>query len=581
MIGFLFDVLVVVCVNVINFAFGWLFFRRKLFRDYEVKRIEVQVLFAIVFTLSCSMFELVIFEILDWLDRDVRWYHWKFDLYSMLALLLFVLPFHQFYLLCRNVASLTHRRALSLAALSLGVYLYLFWKIGHAFPMLPPTADSLSWTSIGFIEHGIGRIGVFGVTLMALLSGAGAVTCPHTYLAYFLQDVRDADVQRIEKQLFDTVGRIVARKKRLLVVERDFEQQRWRREQAVHSSQPGAVADSSSSASDGATGDASVAYQRRSLFSDGGGDILGGGGGGSASTSSLPRGGGTGLAPVSAVSPSSLSSASASSTPAAKPLAVAAAAAKAKQTPPSSPSAMLQAGAGRLWRGVVNTVKLRRPPPEDGATLATIAHHRQHIEALESFQRELFEELHGMRVEQQRVRDSYTWKGRFFNALGYVLSIYCVYKIVMSAVNILFDRRATVDPISRGLALLTGHVGIAVDTHFWAQNIALVLVGVMMAASIRGFLRKLMHWFHTYSSAGTSDAIVLLMATVMGTYFCSSVLLIRMNLPPNYRAIVTQVIGEISFSFYHRWFDFMFLLASIVTIVYIFVNSTIARKSSL
>mmetsp|Transcript_16165 Transcript_16165/g.24147 ORF Transcript_16165/g.24147 Transcript_16165/m.24147 type:complete len:80 (+) Transcript_16165:2-241(+) len=65
----------------------------------------------------------------------------------------------------------------------------------------------------------------------------------------------------------------------------------------------------------------------------------------------------------------------------------------------------------------------------------------------------------------------------------------------------------------------------------------------------------------------------------MGMYFASSVLLIRMNLPSVYRAIVTQVIGEIEFSFYHRWFDFIFVFTSLFTIVYLFIAASISEKS--
>lgn len=41
----------------------------------------------------------------------------------------------------------------------------------------------------------------------------------------------------------------------------------------------------------------------------------------------------------------------------------------------------------------------------------------------------------------------------------------------------------------------------------------------------------------------------------------------RMNLPQPYREVVSKSLGNIHFNFYHRWFDFIFLISTIITIV--------------
>eukprot|EP00057_Strongylocentrotus_purpuratus_P015987 XP_011670461.1 PREDICTED: uncharacterized protein LOC105441235 [Strongylocentrotus purpuratus] len=126
-------------MQILFFLGGWIFFMRKLFKNYEVHHGSVQLTFSVTFALSCTLFELIIFEILGVLHSDSRFFHWRIDLYAILFVLIVVLPFYIAYFLVSNVPFVVKRRmTVFLTAGAWLVFIYFFWKLGDPFPILSP-----------------------------------------------------------------------------------------------------------------------------------------------------------------------------------------------------------------------------------------------------------------------------------------------------------------------------------------------------------------------------------------------------------------------------------------------------------
>ena len=137
--------------------------------------------------------------------------------------------------------------------------------------------------------------------------------------------------------------------------------------------------------------------------------------------------------------------------------------------------------------------------------------------------------------------------------------------------NIVFDRVGKTDPVTRGIEITVNYLGWKFDVLFWSQHISFFLIGILIVTSIRGLLITLTKFFNAMASSKSSNIIVLFLAEIMGMYFVSSVLLMRMNMPANYREIITEVLGELQFNFYHRWFDVIFLISALSSIGFLYL----------
>ena len=167
------------------------------------------------------------------------------------------------------------------------------------------------------------RIGVIGVTVMAILSGFGAVNSPYSYLFYFLRPVSDDEIQQTQRHYLKVID-LVNTKKRRLAIQRE----------------------ATSSADSLSTNDEST---HTSFFS-----------------------------------------------------------------------------------GVVNRIV---KPVRETTRLLVSSESPQTLEndisVLEEISQELLRELDDLYYEKDRFDFSKTWQGKYFNALGYVFSAYCIYKILM------------------------------------------------------------------------------------------------------------------------------------------------------
>ncbi|PAA93954.1 hypothetical protein BOX15_Mlig020911g1 [Macrostomum lignano] len=426
------------------FALGWVFFLKHLFRDYEVRHWIVLVSFSVTFALSCGMFELIIFEIVGLLDPLSRRLWWRLCIFAMLILVMVVLPYYTCYFAISSASFLPRRRSVR-SALALACWLgfvWLFWRLGDPFPILSPNHGIFS------LEQCIGRVGVIGVTIMALLSGFGAVNYPYSCMHVFVRPVTQSAVLGIERRLLQTLDLVAAKRRRAALLRRDEAQSRQ------------------------------------------------------ASGWSLP------------------------------------------------------------WTAAAAAA--RRSGPTAASVESEAADH-------EELGRQLFLELHELKTAQERAAHSRTLQGRYFNLLGWVFCAYCLWKLCSCTINIVFNRVGKVDPVTRALHICVQLLGFRLDVQFWSQQVSFWLVGIMAVTSIRGLLLTLTKFFFALASTHSSNIMVLLLAQVMGMYFLSSVLLMRMNMPAEYRHIITQVLGDLQFHFYHRWFDVIFLLSASSSIAFIWV----------
>lgn len=131
--------------------------------------------------------------------------------------------------------------------------------------------------------------------------------------------------------------------------------------------------------------------------------------------------------------------------------------------------------------------------------------------------------------------------GKLFRLFSFVLTVYSISRIILTAWNMIRGRKLSTDPITRFLNFLTWFMGEDINDTFrlYSQYISFGFMGYLMISSVRSFsinIKKVFDFIlrRRRLNLMSTDTLVLLMAEMYGIYFLSAVILLQSSLPRTY-----------------------------------------------
>jgi uncharacterized protein (DUF697 family) len=192
--------------------FSYISFTKFLLVEYDARN-SVVSLFVITLTACLSMLTTIVMEIQEIFTHSTRVWLWEFNILILCVTLLIGLPIHLWLTVFQRRFGFSKRYISVVVAMAQLLYLWVFWKIGDVFPNIVLVDDAHATRHLK--EEIVGRIGVVGVTAVAVLSGFGTVNTPFQWLHYFTPTINDNDLKLTERRLRHTINMIALKKRRL------------------------------------------------------------------------------------------------------------------------------------------------------------------------------------------------------------------------------------------------------------------------------------------------------------------------------------------------------------------------------
>ncbi|BGP53009.1 hypothetical protein JCM8202_004093 [Rhodotorula sphaerocarpa] len=210
------------------------------------------------------------------------------------------------------------------------------------------------------------------------------------------------------------------------------------------------------------------------------------------------------------------------------------------------------------------------------------------VGALEKMERQMAEDVSRLRKRKAARELSRSFIGRAWLLVGWLFSLYCVWRVFISCINLLFgysrrthQRQDSADPSSapnQGTDLLTSLLSrlavllnMEIDVASWSRMIGLVLIGGILLANIRNVLGSVSRSFKATSMGVSASFMLLFLAQLMAIYLLTSLI----SLPSSPSATTTSLLDTLpDFNVFSRLFDSVFLLAASA----MFLSRYISRK---
>lgn len=131
--------------------------------------------------------------------------------------------------------------------------------------------------------------------------------------------------------------------------------------------------------------------------------------------------------------------------------------------------------------------------------------------------------------------------GKIFRLFSFILCVYSVTKIILTAWNMIRGRKLSTDPITRLLNFVVWISGenLNATVRTYSQYISFGFMGYLMISNVRSFSINMKNFFdfifrRRKLNILQTDTLVLLLSEMYGIYFLSAVILLQSSLPRTY-----------------------------------------------